>query len=61
LEGRQLICQDDEVLKVLLNLLNDSSEVIQKDALLTLVNLTADPAGAEKILNISTTEQVIIA
>jgi hypothetical protein len=59
LEGRELICSCDEVIHSLLNLLSDPSEVIQKDAWLTLVNLTADAAGAQKIFAVSTTVQVI--
>jgi hypothetical protein len=59
LEGRELICSCDEVIHSLLSLLSDPSEVIQKDAWMTLVNLTADAAGAQKIFAVSTTVQVI--
>ncbi len=50
-EGREWIKQNKDVLKSLLDLLEDQNEIISKDAHLAIVNLSADRGVVECLVN----------
>lgn len=50
-EDRQLLIQCEGLLKLVVNLTDDLDIVVSENAVLTLMNLSAEPAGARAVLD----------